>query len=58
MDAPKDGNTHLFELKYRVPAFWDQELDRWVLNYPIKMEYLPARAKYIGPGLVTNGDKT
>lgn len=46
-DAPQDGQTYLFEIKYRVRAFWCDDQKRWVLSSPLKLEYLPARATHI-----------
>ena len=36
--APKDGSTVLLPLNEWVSAYWDAELDTWVLARPLHIE--------------------
>lgn len=38
--APKDGTEVTLRLVFPhgVPAYWDKELERWVLSRPLHME--------------------
>jgi hypothetical protein len=45
--APKDGTVRRFEFSFRTRAFWDDELDRWVLVFPLRVDYLPSHARYL-----------
>lgn len=45
----RDGNAHQFQVTMKLVAFWCDDLKRWVLNHPLHLECLPARAVYIPP---------
>jgi hypothetical protein len=48
-EAPRDGEQQAFEIKFNARAFWDAESKRWILSYPLNMEYLPSHSRYLGP---------
>jgi hypothetical protein len=48
-EAPRDGEQQAFEIKFNARAFWDAESNRWILSYPLNMEYLPSHSRYLGP---------
>jgi hypothetical protein len=53
--APKDaGGDHAFDISLKTRAYWDDELKRWVLVYPLKMDYVPPHASYLGPARTTS----
>lgn len=51
-DAPRDGEQQAFEVKFNTRAFWDEESKRWVLSYPLNLEYLPSHSRYLGPARI------
>lgn len=51
-EAPRDGTEQAFEVKFSARAFWDEESKRWVLSYPLNLEYLPSHSRYLGPARI------
>lgn len=45
-NAPKDGSDVLFPIAFIGRAYWDAELNRWVLVYPVHMDYVFAPTRY------------
>jgi hypothetical protein len=39
-NAPKDGSDVLFPIEFVGRAYWCGDLKRWVLSYPLHMEYI------------------
>lgn len=39
-NAPKDGSDVLFPIEFVGRAYWCSDLKRWVLSYPLHMEYV------------------
>lgn len=45
-NAPKDGSDVLFPIEFVGRAFWDAEMRRWVLAYPIHLDYVNAPSRF------------
>lgn len=45
-NAPKDGSDVLFPFEFFVSAYWDKDLTRWVLNYPVRYDYVTNPDRY------------
>lgn len=45
-NAPKDGSDVLFPIEFIGRAYWDGELKRWVLAYPIHLDYVNAPSRF------------
>lgn len=48
-EAPKDGSNCWFHVALKLQAFWCDDAKRWVLTYPLNLEYLPTQADHM-PG--------
>lgn len=47
--APKDGSDVLFPVEFVGRAFWCDDLKRWVLSWPIRMDYVPHPTRWALP---------
>lgn len=45
-NAPKDGREVLFPIEFTGRAYWDDELKRWVLSYPLHMDFVSNPSRY------------
>lgn len=50
-NAPKDGSDVLFPIEFVARAFWCDDLKRWVLAYPLKMEFVSNPTRFQLPGV-------
>lgn len=48
-NAPKDGSEVLFPVEFVGRAYWDDGLKRWVLVFPIHMDYVNAPSRFAIP---------
>jgi hypothetical protein len=47
--APKDGSEVLFPIEIIARAFWCPDQCRWVLTYPVRMDYVTAPSRFALP---------
>jgi hypothetical protein len=45
-NAPRDGSDVLFPIEFVARAYWCDDQDRWVLNFPLRMDYVNAPTRY------------
>lgn len=57
-NAPRDGSEVLFPIEFVGRAYWCSDLKRWVLSYPLHMEYVSHPTKFMLPVGSMNGGLT
>lgn len=45
-NIPKDGSDVLFPIEFVGRAYWCGDLKRWVLAYPLHMEFVNAPTRF------------
>lgn len=48
-NAPKDGSEVLFPIEFVGRAFWCSDQKRWVLCFPLHMDYVNAPSRFALP---------